>query len=121
MAATTLDMAMMRMVQMSGRAMMQQGKRFADVQRPGEEAKAGKEGSRREAAEDVEDEQGGDAMDGALNEEERRVAPDADADPEPGGAEDDAQGERDGPRNAAIGDGPGASGKERQPAREPGR
>src|SRR5579863_886336 len=72
------------------RAMMKQRKRFFNVQRPGKEAKAGKDSSQRKAAEDIEHEQGGDKVEGALHEEERRVAGDAYADPESGSAEDDA-------------------------------
>ena len=85
-----------------GLAMMDEREGLADVERPGQEAKAGKDGSGGDAAKDVEDEEGGDAVDGALNEDEGPFASNADTDPETGGAEDDAEGEGNATGNAAV-------------------
>ncbi len=94
-----------------GLAMMDEREGLADIERPGQEAEAGKDGPGRDAAKDIEDEKGGDAVDGAFNVDEGPIAPNADTDPETGGAEDDAEGEGNATRNTAVGDGPGASGE----------
>ena len=53
-------------------------------------------------------------MEGALDENERPDASNANANPETGSAKRDAENERDGPRNAALRESPRTSGKERQ-------
>ncbi len=64
-----------------GFAVIEEREGLADVERPAQEAEAGEDGSGRDAPEDVKDEDGGDKVDGALNEDEGPCSSDTNADP----------------------------------------
>jgi hypothetical protein len=71
--------------------MLKEWQGLADIERPGQETKAGQNGSRRDAAKDIEDEQGSNAMNGALNEDEGPDASNTNAYPKKGGSQRDAE------------------------------
>jgi hypothetical protein len=101
----------------AGLVIMKKWESLADIQRPGQETKASQNGSGRDAAKDVENEEGGNAVDGALDEDERPNTSNANAYPESGSAKRDAENERDGTREAALRESPRTTGKERESAK----